>query len=234
MGKIVNGESRSLSSDVYSSIRQLVFSGQLEPGRWIQLGALSDRLEVSKTVIREVLSTLVGEGLLELIPGRGFRVAEFSPSELPELTEVRCLVETYALKKSVDKGDVDWEARLIAAHHRMSREPRRASDDDRMLNQEWARLHAEFHWVLISNASVPALQDFCRKLAAMFDICRLQIGPELGARDVEDEHREIVAAVLERDADRAGDLLARHYRETTHHLLQQWEQSQKQLGVKAE
>lgn len=227
LSKILNGESRNLSSDVYSSIRQLIFSGELRPGQWIQPTLLNERLDVSKTVIREVLSTLVGEKLVELQPGKGFRVPEFSPAELPELTDLRCLLESYALKKSIEKGDVDWEARLVAAHHKMSREPRKTADNDRVLNQEWARLHTDFHRILISAASVPALQDFCRQVAAMFEVCRIQIGPEIDSRDVETEHREIVDAVLERDARRACDLLTRHYTETTHHLLQQWEQARK-------
>jgi len=78
---------------------------------------------------REALSRLTSEGLVISEPQRGFRAAPISVADLKDLTMVRIEVESLCLKRAIAVGTVDWESRLVAAFHRLSRTPERVASD---------------------------------------------------------------------------------------------------------
>ena len=68
----------TLHADLVGQIRKLVIEGDLEPGAKVPERILCERFGVSRTPLREALKTLASEGLLELLPRRGARVARLS------------------------------------------------------------------------------------------------------------------------------------------------------------
>lgn len=218
------GEAKSLALDVYQRIRQGIFDGQITPGARLQPAVLGKEYNASTTVVREALILLSGDRLVSSATGQGFFVPELDRRELKDMTLLRCHNEKLALELSIERGGVDWETEVLAAHHRLSRTQRRAGGDQRHGNPDWFNAHRAFHTKLVEACGIPALIDICEKLAAATEIYRVSSSPATteSARDVEQEHADILEAVLQRDAARATELLLRHYQMTADTLLARW------------
>src|SRR5690349_11568762 len=75
---------RDLTHQVVQTLRSAIISGRLRPGEFIRIGAAAEALGVSATPIREALVTLRGDGFVELLPNRGFRVSAFSRRDIED------------------------------------------------------------------------------------------------------------------------------------------------------
>ncbi|WP_407549167.1 GntR family transcriptional regulator [Streptomyces sp. Pv4-95] len=87
----------SVRGQVLTALRQALLSGELAPGELYSAPALGERYGVSATPVREAMQQLAGEGAVEVVPNRGFRVCERSPRDLAELAEVRSMLEVPAV-----------------------------------------------------------------------------------------------------------------------------------------
>jgi len=224
------GDSKSLAMDVYRRIRQGIFEGEIKPGTRLQPGVLSKQYSASTTVVREALILLSGDRLVTSSIGQGFSVPELDREDLSDLTLIRCHNETLALKLAIERGGVEWETELLATHHRLARTQRRTSDNQSHGNPEWFNAHRAFHSKLIQACGIPALIDICEKLAAETEIYRVASGSVTtsSARNVEQEHADILDAVLARDVGKACELLRRHYSATEEMLLSHWPKENEQ------
>lgn len=209
--RIAGGSNKS--SHALEQIRRDILHGEWAPGSRLQPHALAERYESSTTVIREALTRLAGESFIRLEPNRGFFVPTLSITELQDLTEVRCTIEELAVGLSIERGDLTWESELIAAHHQLSRTPRRSAADPTHVDDAWAEAHRHFHHKILEACRVPSLLSFARQLVSSTELYRRWSAPSTaaGERNVEREHQEILDAVLDRDAARAAALLRRHY-----------------------
>jgi GntR family carbon starvation induced transcriptional regulator len=124
-----------------------------------------------------------------------------------------------ALADAIAEGDVDWEAAVVAAFHRLSKAELPLATDRPGVADEWEALHRDFHQALIAACPSPWLLKFCGQLADHAERYRRirhyhSVGAEQMARDVESEHRELLEATLARDAARACAILERHFDRT--------------------
>ncbi|HEX8498095.1 MAG TPA: GntR family transcriptional regulator, partial [Actinomycetales bacterium] len=136
------------TSELLAVLREDVLSGSLEPGAPLRLTALRERYAVGLTPLREALFQLAAEGLVTLHDQRGFRVAQVSQAELADLTEQRVLVEGQALRLSVERGDLAWEGRVLAAAHLLSGTTM-LGPDGATPTAAWSEAHRDFHRVLV-------------------------------------------------------------------------------------
>jgi DNA-binding GntR family transcriptional regulator len=212
----------SLSEEVYRKIRGAVVDGDFTPGMRLQPAVLGEQYGASTTVVREALANLAGERLILSEPGQGYFVPEIHRDRLRDITAVRCNTETLALSWAMERGGLDWESQLLAAHHRLSRTPMR--NDDNNPNLEWARLHNDFHAAFFRGCGVPILIDMCEQLSAATAIYRVWSTrfTQSSHRDVEREHQEILDAVIAHDRDLAVARLTAHYETTAQLIVANW------------
>ncbi len=210
---------RSLVEDVYDGLRAEILSGQRLPSSRLPLNDIAEEHGVSLSVVREAVTRLASEDLVEATPQRGFRVRSISVEDLHDLTWVRVQLESLALRQSIAKGDVTWEANLVAAHHRLAVTSMYFEDGSG--NRDWMAAHGAFHAALVAAAGSPILERLRRQLYDASELYRYWAGllPHHPARPhVADEHRAIFDAALARDADLAVDLLTQHLETTARHL----------------
>lgn len=203
---------------VYVAVRDALMAGELEPGSRLKLAALAERFDASLSVLREAMTKLAGDGLVTVSPQRGFRVMDLSVEDLRDLTRARVLVETAALGESVRVGDVAWEAKLLAAHHTLTRTPWK--EENGRIQPEWAAAHHAFHTALFAgccSGHLVAVAVTLRHRASLY----LQWSQRLGGatRDVETEHQDIMEKAIARDAEGSCDALAAHIERSTSALL---------------
>jgi DNA-binding GntR family transcriptional regulator len=210
----------NLTQSAYEQLRADILSCRLLPGSKLKIQELCTRYAVSLGAIREALSRLTSEGLVTAEPQRGFKAAPISPEDLTDLTNVRIEIDSLCLRKAIEHGDVDWESRLVAAFHRMSRTPERASGDPTRSSEEWAEAHAAFHTALVEGCGSPWLMRLHNQLYDQSErYRRLSVSVAPKKRNIGDEHQKIIDAVLARDADKAVKLLTQHLGATTAILL---------------
>jgi DNA-binding GntR family transcriptional regulator len=192
--------------------------GRLTPSTRLKVQALSSHYRIGATAIREALSRLVTDGLVAAEEQRGFRVAPVSREELLDLTETRIQVESWALRKSLEHGDVEWEAKVLAAFHRLSRTPMPTRPE---LHAAWEQTHRQFHHALIAACRSPSLLRICAELYDKSEryrnLAEKFTTPQV--RDTLKEHRDIMDAAFARDAAAALQWLAQHLRTTTDIIL---------------
>jgi DNA-binding GntR family transcriptional regulator len=123
-------------------------------------------------------------------------------------------VEPAVLRLSVTRGDLEWEALVRAAHHRLARTPAR-SDGQARVSAAWSEAHRVFHRALLDGCGNDVLLDSVGQLWTASELARHWSGSFDPGRDAAAEHAALEAAALDRDPDRAAGLLARHVTRTT-------------------
>ena len=214
--------SSSLTQDAYERLRADLLACRLHPGARLKIGELCQALSVSLSAVREALSRLTSEGLVVAEPQRGFRVAPISAAELRDLTGVRAHIEGICLERTIAVGDVGWEAHLVAAFHRLSRTAEREPADPQRMSEEWSAAHAAFHKALVSACDSPWLLRLRGMLYAQSErYRRLSVPLAEVARDLNQEHQDLMEAALARDAACARALMTQHLELTARVLLDQ-------------
>jgi DNA-binding GntR family transcriptional regulator len=214
-------DSPSLTDKAYRQLRSDLLACRLWPGERLRMNDLCQAFSVSLSAVREALSRLTAEGLVIAEPQRGFRAAPVSSAELHDLTQVRVQIEGMCLRRAIAAGDVGWEERLVAAHHRLFRTPEREPGDASRLSDAWAEAHTSFHRALVSACDSPYLLEIREMLHARSErYRRISVPLSRALRPIAQEHEGIMQAALERDANRAAGLLSEHLELTSVILLQ--------------
>lgn len=212
--------SANMTQGAYLSLRADLLACRILPGSRLKIQELCSRFSVSLGAIREALSRLTSEGLVLAEPQRGFRAAPISAADLVDLTMARTEIDSLCLKRAIACGDVQWEASLVAAAHRLARTPERAPDDPARSNDEWAEAHAAFHLALVEGCNSLWLLHLHSLLYAQSErYRRLSVPFATSTRNVNEEHQAIVSATLARDSEAAVRLIVAHLETTTHILL---------------
>ncbi|WP_329091560.1 MULTISPECIES: GntR family transcriptional regulator [unclassified Streptosporangium] len=211
----------TLNGVAYDRMRADILAGRLRPGDRLKFAALSERYGTSISVLREVLAKLSAEKLVVEAPRQGFRVIPLSPEDLEDLTAVRCDIECMAFRYSIERGDLAWESRVIAAHHTLENTPMTVDGDPELFSEEWAKAHSHFHVTLFDACGSRRLRDLAMSLRDGAELYRRWSRP-IGKdreRDIAGEHRRLTEAALARDADTGAERLRAHITRTTHVLL---------------
>jgi len=209
----IGGGPRSLTSALHERLRADILATRLLPGQKLHIAGLAKTFSVSLAAVREALSRLTADGLVQASDQRGFRVTPVSLDDLADVTRSRIDIEGLALRRSIERGDADWMASVRQAWADLKAVPYRYPDDSSVHYEEWVVRHRIFHRALVNACGSRWLLGFRDVLHEQSErYRRLSIRREAGKpRDVEAEHQAIVTAVLARDADAAVAALARHF-----------------------
>ena len=198
------------TEQVYEILRGELLNGGLHPGQKLKMVELTERFAVSQSVVREALTRLTEQGLLVATPQRGFRVRDLSIEDIAELTETRIQVESIALRLAVERGDLQWETGILAAHYRLERTP--VTRDDGTVSEDWSASHRDFHQALLTGCDNRRLEAVVNSLRDSAELYRrwYWVLTDDHQRDLAREHRQLREFALARDADRAIEVLAEH------------------------
>ena len=207
LGKLPSNQSSTQRA--YLTLRGEIITGKIAPGQRLKVDTLKDSLDTGASPVREALSLLTSDQLVERLDQRGFRVARTSRTQFHEILDLRCNLEDLAVRQSIDRADQEWEEKLVLAHHYLARSDRQQTD-------KFEARHKNFHLALLTACGSPILMRFCSQLYDLNVRYRYLAGTSksYGSRDVEAEHRAILDSVVNRNANLASELLIAHYRDT--------------------
>lgn len=205
-------QTRKFSDIAGDLIRQEILSGALKPGERINELAVSERLSISRSPLREALRALDAEGLVELVAGRGAFVTRPSAQSVQDLGEVRAAIEMQVARLAAERLDDDGRARLEALMNGIEQV---LADPESVYPVE-----IDFHHVLAELTRNPKLLQMSDEIERQLRIGRVARGssPER-AQQVLREHRAIYEAVIAGEAERAVEAMRAHIEESTRSII---------------
>ncbi len=208
--------SQSSTQRAYLALRNDIIFGRIAPGERLKIDALKETLETGASPVREALSLLTSDQLVDRIDQRGFRVAATSREQFQEILDLRCRLEDLAVRESIANGSASWEESLVLAHHYMVRARQKSPED-------FEECHKAFHMALLAGCTSPILLRFCNQLYDLNVRYRYLAGKSKGydRRNVDAEHEDILNAAVDRDVETVCTRLLEHYRNTGAFLAEQ-------------
>ncbi|NLZ10168.1 MAG: GntR family transcriptional regulator [Alcaligenaceae bacterium] len=222
-------KSVTLAEQAYRAIKHDIISGALPPGSALRLEFLKNRYQLSFSPLREALNRLHSERLVDAVALKGFRVSPLSLKEMRDAMSTRIFIDCEALKRSIERGNDDWETRVVGSLHTLSLVTRRhgsnnasgVQNPDNASEPNYDQIehrHLALHQALISACDSEWLLEFSMKLYIQTERYRRPMLVNRyktdAPRDVSSEHRNLVEATLSRDIPVATQLLAQHYQKT--------------------
>lgn len=207
---------RQMGELTYRAIRDAIVTGEMEPGTKLSQEALAGQLGVSRAPVRDALNRLEAEGLVRTTPFKGAVVARMSTRELLDIFEARALVDSYTVRTActrLSEQDLERLAAVIETTAELS-----VSGDLNAVVQA----HADFHFIIYAACGNAELNRMARSLWDRSYLYRLTgLRDKAAALSSLEEHRTVLHALRDRDAQRAGELIASHNQETIKRLLGQ-------------
>jgi DNA-binding GntR family transcriptional regulator len=204
---------RTLAIEVFEKLRADILSCKLPAGMKLRFDDLRETYGVGISPLREALSRLAENRLVVATGQRGFRVPSMTVADILDISMVRKEIEGVALRLSIEKGDDAWEARVVAARHKivlLEKAGKNVAED------LWEDRHREFHFTLVSACQSPCLLHLYSLLCDQFDrYRRLAAQSRLPNAPRTLIHEKILDAALSRNADVAVKLLGDHVDEAT-------------------
>ena len=193
-----------------SAIRRDISFGVLRPDQKLKLADLRQAYGGSNHSMRETLRILSSEGVVEAANQRGFRVTSATEDDLRDILLVRLEVEKLGLKRSLERGDVAWESRVIAVLHSVSRADATVlKNPDDVTALEWDEACRDLIMTLISASGSPRISDMAAQFygqSRRFRLALLREGRiDFAARAA--RRTELQNAIIARDEPRALSVL---------------------------
>lgn len=212
----------TLGERLYAQIKQLIFDFALLPGERFSESELANRVQVSRTPLRQALQRLQREGLLRVYPKSGWQVAELDFVTFDQLSALRLLLETHAVARLCELESRPGLAELAESWLVPPAERHTAC-------LAVDRLDEVFHSTLVQATGNPEMlrvhADITERIRL---IRRLDFVKPARIEATYDEHAAIVRAITLRRADEAQRLMRAHAQQSqlearhiTHDLLRQ-------------
>ena len=202
--------SRQRTSDsVYSALRTAILSRKFAPGQRLNVHELAAELGVSLTPVKDALTRLEAEALIQIRPRSGTFVTAISPDDVAEAFEIRCALECLAAEKALARATAEDVEQLRALTGQI--EAAVKGEEDERLGH--AARNVEFHRMIVTLSGSRRLLQMYEGLDAHIQIARIHLGdPSWKTRlDSErNEHLAVVEALARRDAPALVGALRHH------------------------
>lgn len=200
---LTNG-SGLIRDGVYDRIRADILSCDLAPGARIYENDLAQRHGVSKSPVRDALLRLQEQGLIEVLPRKGYQVRPISVADADELYEMRILLEKACVRRAVDHASDEDLAGL---------DKFRSAESNGGL-AEWVTYNRDFHRAIAELSGNARLAKSAEAVIDQFDRLTFvgvsQQRSDTASDKLVGEHCDIIDAMQARDRGRAGTLVTNH------------------------
>ena len=198
-------DARSLSDRAYYAIRELIVTLELPPGSVVSERALMERLGVGRTPVREALRDLARDCLVDVYPRRGIFVSGVDVGDIAGLSEVRVALETQAARLAAERRNDDDLAATEALLAELA--DTSGEHDERRLIELDQRIHRHVYGCTHNPFLVATLEEY---YVLTLRIWFLALDRVERLDDAIREHRELLEAIRDRDAQRAEAVMRLH------------------------
>lgn len=192
----------SMVEAAYERLLVMINEFEIKPGERINEGVVSRKLGISRTPLREALNRLAIEGFLTIRASRGFYCRDLDPSETMDLYQLRAIIEVAAVRLAAEKAAAD-ELASLAQFLKTSSSSDSYSIDDQIAYDEG--FHEEIVRLSGNNEMLKLMKSLNQRIRPLRWIYLHRGRPTTQA-----EHRQILAALMAKDADKAAELMKSH------------------------
>lgn len=195
----------SLPDRIYATLKHRILTCSMLPGSRIIEKELCSEMQVSRTPLREALNRLALEGLVKIVPFRGYAIATLTVESFRELCEVRRLLEPEVAGLAAARAteqDVKHLEPLAEVRYRR---------EDRRTYEKYLRANSAFHQALVQCTHNSRLEALV--MSALDQHQRpLHMGLGIGVdgKASTAEHRSIIQAIRDRDSVKARKVMLDH------------------------
>lgn len=200
----------------YNQIKEMVISG-LPAGAPLVERDLCEKLDVSRTPVREALRQLASEGLVDIIDGKGVFVAKIRFEDMVEIFELREALESMAVTLFVKRRE---QALIDELNELMDQQEKFYAADD---HQALMECDMKFHELIARGSRNKRLCDMIVSIYNQIRQMAISVQDDQAVRDLAvKSHRKIMDAILERKEEEAAKLMAAHVRETKQYHIERY------------
>lgn len=196
-----------------NALRELILDGKLEPGARLREHDYAERLGIARHSFRAATQILIGEGLLKREPHRGVEVSILAADDVADIFKLREALEIEAVRIVTQAGIVPAEAQRAVS------EMSALSEDAPWRDVVWP--DQRFHRAIVDATNSPRLTRAYQGLQSEIVLCLAQLRPVYDApAEVAAEHEELLAPIIDGEADKAEALFRGHLDEAARNLIQ--------------
>ena len=208
----------NLEDQIYKIIKDKIIWHEIKMGERIIDKKLAEELGVSRSMVRQVLTTLVKEELLTMVPRIGFYVREITKKEIEEIYDIRKLLEVYAMKRAIPRiSDRD-----IAEVEKVFNNPKKSLEKND--TESFIKIDIKLHNLIIDNCNNSQIKIIIDKFRKLVDFYRFADQQKINrAKKLYLEHFEIFKSIKEKNAELAVELMANHIENSKKNILDNYD-----------
>ncbi len=204
------GESRSGPSRVFERLRRMIIEGEYGPDERLIEEQVAERLGVSRTPVRQALTMLEAEGLVQIQPNKGAMVCSFSVDDVMEVYDLRAVLEGHATRRAAAKIDAGQLARLEELAAEMEGLSGRYADRGEEIRR-LVVLNNEFHGTILEASRNRRLGRLVQRIVEIPLVYKAFFRYGSHERVMSNHyHRQILKALRDGDPDRAEIVMREH------------------------
>lgn len=212
--------SKSLHEQTYQALRTSILSGELAPGDRLVETHLAQRLQVSRTPIREALRQLQREGLVTSETSGGLRVSTISETDVAQLYDCRLALEQLAVKEACRNATLQQLSLLedyVVQAERLQQDPTLKASENQLLDLDY-----QFHHLIAKSSGNQRLVTLLDQVFDAMTLLRLQTlrrNPKV--LEIRLEHRQIYNAIAQQDCESALQMIEAHLTASKNRVLRE-------------
>lgn len=227
----------SLKDLAYAYIRDRLLDGRIDPGTRLSSRGLAKQIGVSFIPVREAITQLAAEGLIDHEPGIGSYAARVRPLDLSELYEVREALEVHAIVlasqriEAAELAKVElWNDALRAIAIARKQEPDAPPSEEEL--RAWIQADLEFHLAILRAAGNERLVRAVKDLRVLTQVFKSQrkLRPAADLERACDHHQKMIDALKKKDAEKARLAMVEHIRFGCKNALESYELQRSKNG----
>jgi len=198
-------QKKTLHEEIANNLREMIMSGELKEGDKIKEDKLCAVMGISKTPLREALRVLSAEGLIRLIPNRGSYVTTPTFDEIKEMFDVMSVLEGVCARTAAEKMSTGDLKKLEKIHHQLEK-------NFRLKDQKQYIHHNNLYHALVQelagNKTLNQIVNGLRQKILLYRFKSLNLSGRF-EQSIQ-EHRDLLEAFRNRDAEKAELLMTSH------------------------
>lgn len=207
----------SLTDEIANIVRERILQGEYQIGEKIKENQIAAELRVSRTPIREAFKQLEEEGIIDYIPNRGCFAKGFTKQDVDDIYAVRLAMEVMAVRWAVTRI-TDQEIATLEEKCDLMEFYTKKKDGKKALE-----LNSSFHDIIYASTRSRFLAQVLRSYKEYLDRTRKSVFYEQNFfDDIQDEHREILEAIKERNEERAVQAITTHLQHSQQRTEKVW------------
>ncbi|MGY0399324.1 MAG: GntR family transcriptional regulator [Ostreibacterium sp.] len=194
----------SISEKIGDDIRRLIMAGDFLPGMHLTDRMVCERFKVSRSIVREVMRRLKGEGLVEIIPNRGTFVIDITINEAVQLYEIRSVLESFVVSRFTERSSDEEKVQLRVAYDFFAKSDYESKEEIFLRKQD-------FYEALFKGCRNGYVVKMLKQIMIPISLLRSTSLSQMGRLEKSiQEIGEIVEAIDNRDSDFAAQKARTH------------------------